>query len=71
MPNGELLTATGRVRLVPAEVSSAFVREGWVASDEQMRFRVVALDLDGKPLARQPVSRRRSTARRATRIASG
>jgi alpha-2-macroglobulin len=55
-PNGELLTAIGRVRLVPAELSVGIRREGWVASSEQMRFRVVVLDLDGKPVARQRVA---------------
>jgi uncharacterized protein YfaS (alpha-2-macroglobulin family) len=55
-PNGELMTATGRVRLVPAELSVGIRREGWVASSEQMRFRVVVLDLDGKPVARQRVA---------------
>ena len=54
--NGELLTSTGRVRLLPSEVSLGIRREGWVASADQLRFRVVALDLDGHPLARQLVS---------------
>jgi alpha-2-macroglobulin len=53
--NGELLTATGRVRLVPSSVSIGIRREGWVASAEQLRFRVVVLDLDGKPRAGQAV----------------
>jgi uncharacterized protein YfaS (alpha-2-macroglobulin family) len=53
--NGELLTSTGRVRLVPSSVSIGVRREGWVASAEQLRFRVVVLDLDGKPRARQLV----------------
>jgi alpha-2-macroglobulin len=54
--NGELLTTSGSVRLVPAEVSVGIRPEGWAASSEQMRFRVVALDLQGKPLANRPVS---------------
>lgn len=54
--NGELLTRAGRVRLVPSAVSLGIRREGWIASDEQMRFRVVALDLDGRPIARQAVT---------------
>jgi hypothetical protein len=53
--NGELLTATGRVRLVPSELSVGIRPEGWAASVEQLRFRVVVLGLDGKPRARQPV----------------
>jgi len=55
-PNGEMLTASGRVRLVPSAVQLGIRREGWVASDKQMRFRVVALDLDGKPLAKQKIA---------------
>src|SRR6185295_8455019 len=42
--NGELLTTSGSVRLVPAELSVGIRPEGWAASSEQMRFRVVALD---------------------------
>jgi len=53
--NGELLTATGRVRLVPASLSVGIRPEGWVASAEQLRFRVVVVDLEGKPRARQAV----------------
>jgi uncharacterized protein YfaS (alpha-2-macroglobulin family) len=53
--NGELLTATGRVRLVPSELSIGIRRDGWVASSDQLRFRTVVLGLDGKPRARQAV----------------
>jgi uncharacterized protein YfaS (alpha-2-macroglobulin family) len=54
--NGELLTSSGRVYLVPAELNVGIRPEGWVASSEQMRFRVVVLDLDGKPVAGREVS---------------
>lgn len=54
--NGEVLTSAGRVRLLPSEVSLGIRREGWVASAEQMRFKVVALDLDARPIAKQLVS---------------
>ena len=53
--NGELLTSTARVRIVPSELSVGIRREGWVASSEQLRFRVLVLDLDGKPRGKQPV----------------
>ncbi|MBS0613539.1 MAG: hypothetical protein JSS24_10245 [Proteobacteria bacterium] len=53
--NGELLTATGRVRLVPSALTLGIRPEGWVASSEQMRFKVLALDLTGKPRADQPL----------------
>ena len=46
--NGEILTAAGRVTLWPSAVTLGIRREGWAASTEQMRFRVVALDLDGR-----------------------
>ncbi len=53
--NGEILTAAGRVELWPSAVTLGIRREGWVASTEQMRFRVVALDLAGHPIAGQRV----------------
>jgi uncharacterized protein YfaS (alpha-2-macroglobulin family) len=54
--NGEILTSTGHVRLVPSSINVGLRREGWVGSAEQLRFRVVALDLEGKPAARQPIT---------------
>lgn len=51
--NGELLSTSGRVRLVPSAITLGIRPEGWVASSEQMRFRVLALDLAGKPRADQ------------------
>ncbi len=54
--NGELLTATGRVRLAPASLSVGIRPDGWVASADQLRFRVVVLDLGGKPRSRQSVN---------------
>jgi uncharacterized protein YfaS (alpha-2-macroglobulin family) len=54
--NGEILTTTGHVRLKPAALSLGIRSEGWVASPDQLRFRIVALDLDGKPLARQSIT---------------
>ncbi len=53
--NGEILTSATRVALVPSEVSVGIRRDGWVASTDQLRFRVVALDLDGRALERQSV----------------
>jgi uncharacterized protein YfaS (alpha-2-macroglobulin family) len=54
--NGEILTASGRVRLMPAALNVGIRAEGWAASTEQMRFRVLVLDLDGKPKAQQAVT---------------
>lgn len=53
--NGERLTATSYVRLQPASLHVGIRREGWVGSAEQLRFRVVVLDLDGKPVPGQAV----------------
>ncbi len=53
--NGELLTSTGYVRLLPSEVTLGIRRESWVGSPKQLRFRVIALGLNGKPLPGQPV----------------
>ncbi len=53
--NGETLTTTGYVQLAPASLSLGIRPESWAGSPGQLRFRVVALDLDGKPQAGQPV----------------
>lgn len=53
--NGQLLSATGRVRLATAALSLGIRSEGWVASPKQLRFRVLAVDLDGRPQASVPV----------------
>jgi hypothetical protein len=53
--NGELLTQTSYTRLLPAALHVGIRREGWVGSAEQLRFRVVVLDLDGKPVPHQDV----------------
>ncbi len=54
-PNGEILTTAGRVDLWPAAVAVGIRREGWVASQQQLRFRVVVLGPDGDPVAGQRV----------------
>jgi alpha-2-macroglobulin len=54
--NGELLTATGYVSLLPAALNIGIRREGWVASPKQLRFRVVALNPDGEPQPGQPIT---------------
>jgi uncharacterized protein YfaS (alpha-2-macroglobulin family) len=55
-PNGELLTTSGRVRLAPSSLVVGIRPDGWVSSSELVKFRVVVLDLNGKPVANQPVS---------------
>ena len=54
--NGETLTSSTRVQLLPADVSVGIRREGWAGSSKQLRLRVVVLDLKGKPVARRPVA---------------
>ncbi|HEU4624187.1 MAG TPA: MG2 domain-containing protein [Steroidobacteraceae bacterium] len=54
--SGEVLTTSGRVHLVPAALSVGIRPEGWAASSEQMRFRIVVLDLDGKPVPKRQVT---------------
>ncbi len=49
--NGELLTTGSSVSLVPARLVVGVRREGWAGSASQLRFRAVALDLAGKPVA--------------------
>jgi uncharacterized protein YfaS (alpha-2-macroglobulin family) len=53
--NGELLTATTRVRLDTASLHVGIRREGWVGSSDKLRFRVLAVDHEGRPLKRQRV----------------
>ena len=54
--NGEILTTTGYVGIVPSSLSVGIRREGWVGSPKQLRFHVVALNLDGKPQPSQPIA---------------
>jgi alpha-2-macroglobulin len=53
--DGELMTTAGYVRLLPASISLGIRPESWIGSPGQLRFRVVALGLDGKPRAGEPV----------------
>jgi hypothetical protein len=53
--DGELMTSAGYVSLLPASISLGIRPESWIGSPDQLRFRVVALGLDGKPRAGQPV----------------
>ncbi|MGZ8243395.1 alpha-2-macroglobulin family protein [Methylomagnum sp.] len=54
--NGELEAVTQRIPLWPAKLNLGLRTEGWAASRDQLRFRVVALDLAGKPAAGRRVS---------------
>lgn len=50
-PNGEIQTAATRVPLWPSRVVLGLKPEGWALSRQDLSFKVVALDLDGKPRA--------------------
>lgn len=48
--NGELLTAVGRVRLSPSAMAVGIRQDGSIGQPDKLRFQVVVLDLDGRPL---------------------
>lgn len=48
--NGETLTASGRVSLWPSGMVVGIKPDGWVSSKEHLKFQMLALDLNGKPL---------------------
>ncbi len=54
--NGELLTTSGRIRLVPSELTVGIRTDGWVSTQDLARFRVLVLDLNGKPVGNTPVN---------------
>ena len=54
--NGETLSAATRVGLWPAAVVVGIAPDGWVLSRDALKFQVVVLDLQGKPVADAPVS---------------
>jgi hypothetical protein len=49
-PNGETLTSSGRVSLWPSAMVVGIKPDGWVSSKEHLKFQMLALDLNGKPL---------------------
>ena len=54
--NGETLTASRRIRLFPAAVQLGVKTDGWMMRDKDLRLQFIALDLDGRAVAGQPVS---------------
>ncbi|HWY23344.1 MAG TPA: MG2 domain-containing protein, partial [Nevskia sp.] len=54
--NGETLSASARIALWPSAVVLGIQPDGWVATKDDLRFKVLALDLHGQPLAGQSVS---------------
>jgi uncharacterized protein YfaS (alpha-2-macroglobulin family) len=53
--NGELLTVSNRIPLWPARLHLGIKPEGWTLTKDAVRFQVLALDLAGKPVAKQAV----------------
>ncbi len=72
--NGERLTTSTRVPLWSSALSIGIRTEGWVATPEELRFKVVAVDTTGKPQANQLVAVdvfRRQTFSYRTRLIGG
>ena len=63
--NGEMLTASKRIPIFPSAVQLGVKTDGWLMKQDDLRLRFVALDTDGKPIARARTSRSRSTAARS------
>lgn len=49
--NGETLTASGRVSLWPSALVVGIKPDGWVSSKDHLKFKMLVLDLTGKPVA--------------------
>jgi uncharacterized protein YfaS (alpha-2-macroglobulin family) len=54
--NGEMLTSTQRFVLNPAKLRLGIKTDGWLMKKDDLRLRLVALDLDGKPVRSRSVS---------------
>jgi uncharacterized protein YfaS (alpha-2-macroglobulin family) len=53
--NGERLTTASRVPLWSSALTLGLKVEGWVASSDDLKFKVAAVDTDGKPIAGREV----------------
>ncbi len=53
--NGQLLSVSRRIPLWPAKVALGIKQESWALSEDQVRFKVVALDPKGQPVRGQKV----------------
>jgi uncharacterized protein YfaS (alpha-2-macroglobulin family) len=53
--NGEILTASNRVAINPSAVQLGLKTDGWLMKQDDLRLRLVALDLAGKPIRGQKV----------------
>lgn len=55
-PNGEVLTTSTRVALWPSKLILGVRPDSWAASQDQLKFQVLALDLEGKPVRNQAIA---------------
>ncbi len=55
-PNGETLTASKSIALHPSAVQVGIKTDGWLMRDDDLRLKLVTLDVDGKPMPGQNVS---------------
>lgn len=53
--NGQMLSVARTIPLLPAKIILGIKQEGWIASKNQLRFQVVALDPAGKPVKGQAI----------------
>jgi len=53
--NGEMLTASQRIPLYPSAIRLGIKTDGWMMKQDDLRLRLVALDLDGNPARRRNV----------------
>ncbi|MES2075280.1 MAG: MG2 domain-containing protein [Pseudomonadota bacterium] len=54
--NGETLSVATRIPLWPSSYQIGIAPDGWVLSKDALKFQVVVLDLQGRPVADAPVS---------------
>ena len=53
--NGQLLSVSRTIPLLPSKIELGIKQEGWIANKDQLRFQVIALDPSGKPVKGQNV----------------
>ncbi len=53
--NGEVLTASARVPIDPAQIRLGIRTDGWLMKDDDLRLKLVVLDADNKPVRGQGV----------------
>ena len=51
--NGQLLSVSRTIPLLPSKVVLGIKQEAWIANKDQLRFQVIALDPAGKPVKNQ------------------